>query len=213
MHALAAFVLVVARALPFHVQWHQPLHLVQSGQLISSHVYHPILTIQHYVDIYESSTYRYFKYLPTLIRSRSILSTLLSTPRVRASARLEPAKSSPTRDSLQPPEDSLTLDDQIVEVKVAWLAWQHNQHTSFQWVSGNDHQWSGGIWFSLGCFFMFLRWDPPNPGTSCFSFFLGRSWLLWPHFFLRQFTARALRVLGVPMEPRLVIWKPIKPSS
>ena len=35
MHALAAFVLaVVARALPFHVQWHQPLHLVQSGQLI-----------------------------------------------------------------------------------------------------------------------------------------------------------------------------------
>ena len=115
MHALAAFVLaVVARALPFHVQWHQPLHLVQSGQLISSHVYCQILTIQHYVDIYESSTYRYFKYLPTLIRSRSILSTLLSTPRVRASARLEPAKSSPTRDSLQPPEDSLTLDDHFL---------------------------------------------------------------------------------------------------
>ena len=26
-----------------------------------------------------------------------------------------------------------------------------------------------------------------------FSFFLGRSWLLWPHFFLRQLTARGCR--------------------
>jgi hypothetical protein len=33
--------------------------------------------------------------------------------------------------------------------------------------------------------------------TSCaqvyLSFFLGRSWLLWPHFFLRQFLARGCR--------------------
>jgi hypothetical protein len=129
---------------------------VQSGQLISSHVYHPILTIQHYVDIYESSTYRYFKYLPTLIRSRSILSTLLSTPRVRASARLEPAKSSPTRDSLQPPEDSLTLDDQIVKSK------SHDSHDNtinthhfngFQAMIINDLVASDFPWDVSSCFF------------------------------------------------------------
>ena len=26
-----------------------------------------------------------------------------------------------------------------------------------------------------------------------FNFFLGRSWLVWPHFFLRQLTARGCR--------------------
>jgi hypothetical protein len=33
----------------------------------------------------------------------------------------------------------------------------------------------------------------PSLETAYFSFFLMRSWFVWPHFFLRQFTARAWR--------------------